>query len=190
MRRELVILIVVMFGLGVKTQAQTNDPNITDTIVLDTSTNDNLYFGTNCYEKLGVGIMKNIYSFSFSLGGISRFCSNIYTTFGLGFVVNDSCSNFEDFSYSSGALLANIDLGYSIGKEKVFVAPIVGLNLQLEISEISKTGAMFNTDFRLGIQLKLHNVMIYGVYNFPLNNNVNSFIDNTPYPEFGIGFIL
>lgn len=200
MIRKLVILIVVMFGLGCHTQAQTNITNTSDSIDFsklpismseDNSINDNSYSGINCYEKIGLGIKENAYFFSFTLGGITNFSYNIYTTFGIGFTANYLNTNQveDNVSYSSASLLGNIDLGYIIGNKKTFVAPIIGLNLHLGAHEMDKED-IFDIDFRLGTQIKLHSVIIYGVCNFFLNNSPNSFIINSPYPEFGIGFIL
>lgn len=200
MIRKLVILIVAMFGLGCHTQAQTNITNTSDSIDFsklpismseDNSINHNSYSTINCYEKIGLGIKENSYSFSFTLGGISHFSYNIYTTFGIGFTANYLNANQveDNESYSSASLLGNIDLGYIIGNKKTFVAPIIGLNLHLGAHEMDKED-IFGIDFRLGTQIKLHSVIIYGVCNFFLNNSPNSFIINSPYPEFGIGFIL
>lgn len=196
MIRKLVILIVAMFGLGCHTQAQTNITNTSDSTVLTDSSiamsqDKSTHLGINCYEKLGIGITENAYFFSFTLGGISHFSYNIYTTFGIGFTANYLNANQveDNVSYSSASFLGNIDLGYIIGNKKTFVAPIIGLNLHLGAHEMDKED-IFGIDFRLGTQIKLHSVIIYGVCNFFLNNNSNSFIMNSPYPEFGIGFIL
>lgn len=200
MIRKLVILIVIMFELGCETQAQTNITNTSDSIDFTISSisisenksiNDNSYFGINCYEKLGGGIKGDAYFFSFALGGISHFNYNIYTTFGVGFTANYLNTNqiVENKSYSSVLLLGNIDFGYIIGNKKTFVIPIIGLNLHLGTNKMDKEN-IFGIDFRLGSQIKLHSIIIYGVYNFSLNDNPNSFISNSPYPEFGIGFIF
>ena len=200
MIRKIVILVVVMFGLGFHTQAQTNVTNTSDSTASsdlsinmsqDKSINNNSYLGINCYEKLGVGIKKNAHLVSFTLGGISNFSHNVYTTFGLGFSANYFNTNqiSENESYSSVSVLGNIDLGYIIGNTKTFVAPIIGVNLHLETHEMNKKD-IFSVNFRIGTQIKLHNVIIYGVCNFSLNDRPNPFISDSPYPEFGVGFIF